>query len=247
MKMKIIDTTFPYENENTALDNIQLNVETNDVLSILGPTGAGKTTLLTHIRSLLETCGDTVMVDGEELRRMGPIEAVKKMRSVPQRTGFSKATVFDSVMLEQTPPVSKKDIEIAQDLIGQLGLSEVSLKHLDEISIGDLQKVQLAQALVKKPKVLLLDEPTNNFDVSTQHQIMSAIVDFVKRNDSTAIMALYDINLALCCSNKFAMLKNGKIFTAGQCDVITPENIEAVYGFPVNVVNFMGKPMIMPL
>jgi iron complex transport system ATP-binding protein len=76
---------------------------------------------------------------------------------------------------------------------------------------------------------------------------MSTLVEVVKSNDISAIMTVHDINLALRYADKFIMLKNGTIFAAGDHTVINPENIEAVYNLPVNVANFMGRPIIVPL
>jgi iron complex transport system ATP-binding protein len=251
MKLKVRDVEFSYKNSKTVLKDIQMTVGANEVLTILGPNGVGKTTLLKCINRLLKIRNGTIMVDGEEIRKMSRVDVAKRMGYVPQRADISQITVFDSVLLGRKPhitwDVSKKDIEITKEVISRLGLNELSLKYINEISGGELQKVQIARALVQEPKVLLLDEPTSNLDLCNQHQIMSTLVDVVKRNDLTAIMTLHDVNLALRYSDKFIMLKEGKIFAAGDHEVITPENIEAVYELPVNVANYMGRPIIIPL
>lgn len=251
MKLKVRDVEFAYNNSEAVLEDIQMSVEANEVLTILGPNGVGKTTLLKCINRLLKIRNGTIMVDGEEIHRMSRVDVAKRMGYVPQRADISQITVFDSILLGRKPhitwDVSKKDIEIAKDVISRLGLNELSLKYINEISGGERQKVQIARALVQEPKILLLDEPTSNLDLCNQHQIMSTLVDVVKHNDLTAIMTMHDINLALRYSDKFIMLKEGKIFAAGDHEVITPENIEAVYELSVNVANYMGKPIIIPL
>jgi iron complex transport system ATP-binding protein len=251
MKLKVRDVEFSYKSSKTVLEDIQMTVGANEVLTILGPNGVGKTTLLRCINGLLKVRNGTIMIDGEDLRRMSRVDVAKRIGYVPQRADVSQITVFDFVLLGRKPhitwDVSKKDIKLAKDIIDRLGLDELSLKYITEISGGELQKVQIARALVQEPKILLLDEPTSSLDLCNQHQIMSTIVDVVKRNDLTAIMTLHDINLALRYSDKFIMLKEGKIFAAGGHEVITPENIEAVYNLPVNVANYMGRPIIIPL
>jgi iron complex transport system ATP-binding protein len=228
-----------------------MTVGANEILTILGPNGVGKTTLLKCINGLLKTRNGTIMIDGEETRKMSRVEVAKRMGYVPQRADVSQITVFDSVLLGRKPhitwDVSKKDVKITKEVISRLGLSALSLKYINEISGGELQKVQLARALVQEPKVLLLDEPTSSLDLCNQHQMMSTLVEVVKHNDLTAIMTMHDINLALRYSDKFLMLKDGTIFVAGGHEVITPENIEAVYDLPVNVANYMGRPIIIPL
>jgi iron complex transport system ATP-binding protein len=228
-----------------------MTVTTNEVLAILGPNGVGKTTLLKCLNGLLKTRNGSILVDGEELKKLSRVEVAKRMGYVPQRADVSQVTVFDSVLLGRKPhitwDVSKKDLTLTKDMIGRLGLSEISLKYINEISGGELQKVQIARALVQEPKVLLLDEPTSSLDLCNQHQIMSTLVEVVKNNDISAIMTVHDINLALRYADKFIMLKEGTIFAAGDHTIITPENIKSVYNLPVNVANFMGRPIIVPL
>jgi iron complex transport system ATP-binding protein len=251
MKLKVRDVEFSYGNGQSVLNNIQMTVGVNDVLTILGPNGVGKTTLLKCINGLLKIKTGTILVDEEELHKLSRIEVAKRIGYVPQRADVSKITVFDSVLLGRKPhitwDVSNKDVRIAKDVISRLGLDALSLKYIDEISGGELQKVQIARALVQEPKVLLLDEPTSSLDLCNQHRIMAALVDVVKNNDLTAIMTMHDINLAMQYSDKFIMLKDGEIFAAGGHEVITPENIEAVYSLQVSVANYMGRPIIIPI
>jgi iron complex transport system ATP-binding protein len=249
--LKVRDVEFSYNNDQSVLNNIQMTVGVNEVLTILGPNGVGKTTLLKCINGLLKIRTGTIMIDEEELREMSRTEIAKRIGYVPQRADVSKVTVFDSVLLGRKPhitwDVSSKDVQIAKDVVSRLGLDELSLKYIDEISGGELQKVQIARALVQEPKVLLLDEPTSSLDLCNQHRIMAALVDVVKKNDLTAIMTMHDLNLAMQYSDKFIMLKHGKIFAAGGHEVITPENIEAVYDLQVSVANYMGRPIIIPI
>jgi iron complex transport system ATP-binding protein len=190
-------------------------------------------------------------VDGENLNELKKVEVAKRLGYVPQRADVSQITVFDSILLGRKPhitwDVSKRDIELTKDAITRFEMAELSLKYIDEISGGELQKVQIARALVQEPKVMLLDEPTSSLDLCNQHRIMAAIVDVVKHTDLTAIMTMHDLNLAVRYSDKFIMLKDGKVFAAGDRSVITPKNIGAVYGLPVDVETYRGRPVIIPL
>ncbi len=251
MKLDIKDLEFSYKNGKIVLENIHMAVGVNELLTILGPNGVGKTTLLKCINGLLKSRNGTVMVDGEEIRKMKQVEVAKRIGYVPQRAEVCQITVFDSVLLGRKPhitwDVSKKDLQITKSIIDRLGLNKFSLKYIDEISGGELQKVQIARALVQEPKVLLLDEPTSSLDLCNQHRIMSTLVDVVKHNDLTAIMTMHDLNLAVRYADKFIMIKDGKIFAAGNSSVITPENIEAVYGLPVDVETYGNRLIIIPI
>ncbi|MFA5573012.1 MAG: ABC transporter ATP-binding protein, partial [Candidatus Bathyarchaeia archaeon] len=84
-------------------------------------------------------------------------------------------------------------------------------------------------------------------DLCNQHRIMTMLVDVVKHGDLTAIMTMHDLNLAIRYSDKFILLKDGKIFAAGDHSVITPKNIETVYGLPVDVEKYRNRLVIVPL
>ena len=158
--------------------------------------------------------------------------------------------MFESVLLGRKPyirwDITKDDVRMAGEMIDRLGLAPISMKYIGEISGGELQKVQIARALVQEPKVLLLDEPTSNLDLSNQCRIMSLISEMVGNNGISAILTMHDLNLAIRYSDRFILLKGGSIFAAGGVDVITPETIEEVYGIPVYVETFRGQPMVIP-
>jgi iron complex transport system ATP-binding protein len=250
MTLKIRDVEFSYKNGTCVLRGLHMDVKIHEVLSILGPNGVGKSTLLKCINGLLKAKKGTVFVDGEDIHKLRRGEVAKRIGYVPQRADVSQITVFDSVLLGRKPhitwDVSKKDLQITKDAISRFGMDALSLKYINEISGGELQKVQIARALVQEPKVLLLDEPTSSLDLCNQHRIMATLVDVVKRTDLTAVLTMHDLNLALRYSDKFILLKDGKVFAAGDHGVITPENIESVYGLPVSVVPHQGQLVIVP-
>ncbi|CAB3288181.1 exported protein of unknown function [Methanocaldococcus lauensis] len=113
----------------------------------------------------------------------------------------------------------------------------------NELSGGELQKVIIARALVQEPQILLLDEPTNNLDLKNQLEVMKIIRDISKSQNITSIVVMHDLNLALRYSDKFIMLKDGKIFAEGDRSIINPENIRAVYGVNAFVENIRGIPV----
>ncbi len=248
--LKIRDIDFSYKHHNSVLKNIQMNVDIHEILAILGPNGVGKSTLLKCINGLLKVRKGTVLVDSDDIHKMKRADIAKRIGYVPQRADVTQITVFDSVLLGRKPhitwDVSKKDIKITKDTLTQFGLDALSLTYNNEISGGELQKVQIARALVQEPKVLLLDEPTSSLDLCNQHKIMATIVDIVKHSNITAIMTVHDLNLALRYADKFILLKDGKIFAAGDHSIITPKTIEAVYGLPVTVQTYQNQLIIIP-
>jgi len=249
MMMEVEDVEFGYGSLKI-LEQVGFNLDSSQMLTILGPNGVGKTTLLKCLNGILKARTGTVMVEQQDLLSMHISDIAKQVGYVPQRGEVSRITVFDSVLLGRKPyikwDITKNDIELANRVIEKLGLGPLSLRYVNEISGGEYQKVQIARALVQEPKVLLLDEPTSNLDLSNQHRIMCAITDIVKRNGLCAVLTMHDLNLSLRFSDRFIMMKGGKVFAAGGHEVITPENIEAVYDIPVIVESVKGRPMVVP-
>jgi len=232
------------------LNDVSFNVKRKEMLALLGPNGTGKTTLLKCInRVLVPHCGN-VIIDDKELHEMRRIDAAKEIGYVPQRGDVSRMTVFDAVLLGRRPHIEweagDKDLRLTSKVIELMGLSDLSMKYIDEISGGEYQLVQIARALTQQPKVILMDEPTSNLDISNQHSLMKMTRKIVQINDMSTIMTMHDLNLAIRYSDRFVMMHNGRIYAAGGHEVLTPENIKAVYHIDAYVEEIKGIPIVIP-
>ena len=233
------------------LDGVSFAVNVDEVVSILGPNGVGKTTLIKCIDKVIKPASGYVSIEGLDLHRMSKKDIAKNVGYVAQRSETSKTTVFDSVLLGRKPHfdwnATEKDVRLAGRVIHLLGLDGLALKYVDEISGGEYQLVQIARVLVQQPKVILLDEPTSSLDLSNQHMIMHLIRNIVKKNHMAAIMIIHDLNLAIRHSDKFVLMKKGRIYAVGGHEVITPENIKEVYNIDAYVESVRGIPVVIPI
>lgn len=233
------------------LNDVSFTAEKGDILSILGPNGVGKTTLIRCINRILAPETGTVFIEGANLHQMQKNDISKTIGYVAQRSEPSRTTVFDSVLLGRKPhfewDISERDIRLAGRALHLLGLDEIALKYVDEISGGEYQLVQIARVLVQQPRVILLDEQTSNLDLSNQHMIMHLITKIVRKNQIATILISHDLNLAIRYSDKFVLMKDGKVYAAGSHEVITPENIKAVYNIDAYVEDVRGIPVVLPL
>lgn len=142
--------------------------------------------------------------------------------------------------------VSRGDIELTEKVLKVMGLEDYSLRYINELSGGELQKVVIARALVQEPQILLLDEPTSDLDLKNQLEVMKIIKDVSSTRKIASVVVMHDINLALRYSDKFIILKDGQVFTTGGKEVITPEIIKETYGVDVHVTNYEGIPVVIP-
>lgn len=144
--------------------------------------------------------------------------------------------------------VSDKDIGKVADTLELFNLQELSIRDFSQLSGGQKQKVLIARALAQEPAVLLLDEPTSNLDLRHQLEVMEIVSSMVHKKKLSAVMAIHDLNLASRFSDKLVMLKDGKVYAAGEPEALLSEaNISRVYGIEAMVMNAMGRPYIVPL
>ncbi len=191
-----------------------------------------------------------VLVDGNAVNKIARRELAKKLAYVPQRSDHSFLTVFDVVLLGRRPYMgfspSEEDYRVVEDVLSLLDLKKFSYRRLNELSGGELQKVMIARALAQQPKYLLLDEPTNNLDVKNQFEIMKLLRTVADRKEISIVSTMHDLNLATMYADRVVMLKDGKIYACGGTEVLSRENIKAVYGINVEILKMNGRVIIVP-
>ena len=249
MKLKIAGLQFSY-NSHPVLEDVDFKVEKGEMLTIIGPNASGKTTLLKCINNILRPKKGTIYLDDRSLGGLTMKEIARKIGHVPQSGAESfPTTVFDTVLMGRKPhggwKPSDKDLDIVSKTMEKLGLEDIAMRNIGEISGGQRQKVLIARAVAQNPDILLLDEPTSSLDL--KHQL--EVLDVVKKqteNGISVVMTMHDLNLAARYSSKILMLMDGKIFAAGGMGVLNTRNIESVFGVKVDIIKNSGRPMIIP-
>jgi len=252
VKLKVKDVEFSYASV-PILKNVCIELAASEMLSVVGPNGAGKSTLLRCIDRILKPQKGSILLDGQEIKKMSRMELAKKMGYIPQSTTqIFSATVFDVVLIGRRPHISwrssDEDTEKVLEILQLLNIEEFAMRDINELSGGQQQKVFIACALTQEPDVLLLDEPTSNLDIRHQLEVMDIIKNIVIEKGIAAIMAIHDLNLAARYADRLIMMNSGKIFSAGNpTSVLTPENIKHVYGVESEVMDKRGRPHIVPI
>ena len=252
MKLKIKDVVFAYSSV-PVLKDICMELVPPEVLGVVGPNGSGKSTLIRCIDNILKPQRGSILLDGQEIRKMSRMEIARQIGYVPQSSPHVfPATVFDTVLMGRRPHASwrssDEDVDKVVGVLELLGLADFALRDFGELSGGEQQKVLLARALAQEADVLLLDEPTSNLDIRHQLEVMDIIRNLVRERGLSAIMAIHDLNLASRYTDRVIMLNGGEIFDAGDpVSVFTAANIAHVYGVEAAVKNDGGRPYIVPL
>ena len=199
------------ENSFQVLKGISLNIEDNDYIVLLGASGSGKSTLLNIISGLEKADGGSVLYDGTEIDKLTEAELTKFRKD---NVGF----IFQQYYLLPNLNVDK-NVKMGADLAGNknyremieaVGLGEKLQKYPHELSDGEQQRVSVARALAKKPKVLFLDEPTGALDEATGRQVLDYISKLQEQYHFAVVMVTHNNNIAEMAKTVIKM-NSGKI------------------------------------
>ena len=246
--LKVENLSFKYGNQQI-LQDVSFDINAGDCVAILGNNGAGKSTLVKCLNKIHNVASGNILLNGKNINELSRNDIAKQIAYVAQTGEVSSDTVFDVVMLGRMPYIkfapSNNDYEIVQKVLEELGIEELAMRKLNEMSGGQVQKVMLARALAQQPKLLILDEPTNNLDMKSQHLMLELVKDIVEKQNICAIEVLHDINHAVRYCNKFIFLKDKKIFTKCDKEGVTEEVIKQVFDMDVKIFYINGQKTVV--
>ena len=223
-----------------ALKNINLNVPTGKLVSLLGPSGCGKTTLLRIIAGLENADGGNILFDGQDVTAKHVRE--RKVGFVFQHYAlFRHMNVFDNVafgltVLPKSERPSKEQIRTkVEELLKLVQLSHLAKSYPHQLSGGQRQRIALARALAVEPKLLLLDEPFGALDAKVRKELRTWLRDIHHELGITSILVTHDQEEALEVSDQIVVMNHGKIEQVG--------NAATLYRQPNNafVTEFLGN------
>jgi putative ABC transport system ATP-binding protein len=189
--------------ETTALDNINLDVEAGEFISVMGPSGCGKSTLLNLMGLLDEPSTGKVAIGGKAIDRYGDRD-LARLRN--ERIGFifqqfhlvSDLSVVDNVEIPllYRKMSNRERRKAALAALDRVGLSSRTHHFPTQLSGGQQQRVAIARAIVGRPGLLLADEPTGNLDSQMGDEIMGILEDLNQKEGTTIVMVTHDPRMA---------------------------------------------------
>jgi len=202
--------------EVRALDGIDLDIQENEYLAIMGPSGSGKSTLMNMIGCLDTPTSGLYEFEGEMVQVMDDSQLAsirnRKIGFVFQTFNLlPKATAQHNVEIPLVYANIRKGqrIEMASKALESVGLSDRSHHRPNELSGGQRQRVAIARALVNDPSIILADEPTGNLDSKSGHEIMN-ILDELHKRGNTIILVTHEDEVAKH-AHRVIRLFDGKI------------------------------------
>lgn len=204
------------DHELKALDNVNLTLDEGKFIVILGPSGAGKSTLLNLLGGLDSPTSGKIIVDGKDISDLSGDElAVYRAAKVGFVFQFYNLvptlTVHENVALvKEIAP----DALSATKMLEEVGLSDHLKNFPSELSGGEQQRVSIARALAKNPKILLCDEPTGALDSQTGVLVLKLLLKMARDYGKTIVIVTHNQNIAKM-ADVVMRVKNGKILS---CD-----------------------------
>ena len=226
--------------EGNVLDDISLDVQRGEFVTLLGASGCGKTTTLRIISGLETPDEGQVILDGRDMTLLPP-------ESRPVNTVFQSYALFPHMSVEKNVAyglrVRGMDKKLIAERVGEMlelvQMQEYRRRMPAQLSGGQRQRIAIARALAPEPKLLLLDEPLGALDLQLRRQMQVELKRLQKRLDVTFIYITHDQEEAVGMSDRIAVMRGGKFAQVG-----TPEEI---YDAPMtrSVAPFVGRPTIL--
>jgi len=222
--IKLNDVSTVYEGEKRpAIRDITLSIEEGEIVYIVGPNAAGKTTLLETINGLLPVFKGDVLVLGLDVRKYG-----RRVRCqigyVPQDFMVDPSEPYralDVVLMGRYGKIgvlgrlSREDKERAIEAMRLLGIEDLANRPVGKLSGGQQQKVMIARALAKDPRILLLDEPFSNLDPESRGKLSKLLIRLNEERNITIITVTHDIQQIASSHNRTIIMDSGRIVADG--------------------------------
>lgn len=227
IKLSNVSKSFPMgESEFTALKNIQLEIYAQEFLGIVGPSGSGKTTLLNLIGALDTPSQGSIQVLGHQVETLKHREA-SKFRKTSIGFIFQTYNLLPVYTVEENVEfpllltgmgVSERKQAVHESL-NWVGLLDKKNSKPAQLSGGESQRVAVARAMVKKPKIVLADEPTANLDAENSHNILRMMVKLNQELGTTFVFSTHDQKVIDYIKRKITLI-DGEI---AKDEIVTPK------------------------
>lgn len=225
----------PDGGRSVVLQDINLTIEADEFVSIIGHSGCGKSTLLKIVAGLEKSTTGSVRLQGKEIRKPGAerMMVFQHYSLLPWLTVRENIRLAVDEVLDRLSPAEKK--EIVNEHIAMVNLAAAADKYPDELSGGMKQRVGIARALAIRPTMLLMDEPFGALDALTRGKLQRQVLDIWESHRQSVLMVTHDVDEALYMSDRIILMTNGPAATIGEILKVPfphPRNIQELRELP---------------
>lgn len=241
MSLEVKNLSFAY-GSHQVLRSISFSLEKGQVLSVLGPNGVGKSTLFQCILGLQKPQSGQILVDGQPVTDLSPRELAKKIAYIPQsHSPAFQFSVLDMVLMGTAAQLGlfsapgKKQVQAAEAILAQMGISHLANRSYAHISGGERQLCLIARAMIQEARILILDEPSANLDYGNRLRVMQTLRALAKEGYAV-IQSTHDPDQAYLYSDQILALSGGQVLAWGTPQAtISNSLISQLYGVEVEV------------
>jgi len=233
--------------EKTALNNINIKIDDNEFVGIIGPTGSGKSTLIQHFNGLLKPTSGKVYINGMDTTGKSIKELRKQVGIVfqyPEYQLFEETVYKDIAFGLKKLGLNEQEIdERVNDSIDAVGLTKSVLKKSPfELSGGQKRRVAIAGIIAMNPSILVLDEPTAGLDPRGRDEIYNLIVELHKNKGLTVILVSHSMEDIAKLTKRVIVMNRGQVEIDGQVEEVfkNAEKLESI-GLSVPQVAYLMK------
>jgi zinc transport system ATP-binding protein len=219
--LEIRNLTVKYDH-HVILNELNFYVKAGEIVAIIGPNGSGKTTLLKAILGLIPRSGE-VKIFG------GPVKlALNDIGYVPQRLDFDRS--FPLTVTEFLSFIKVKNTSWREEVLEESGVNTFLEARLGELSGGQLQRLLIAKAMLKEPRLLMLDEPTSGVDMAAEMTFFELIEHVNEEHKVTVMLISHEVQMVYKFATQILCLNKDLVCNGRPKEAITQEVLEKLYG-----------------
>ncbi|SFD93531.1 iron complex transport system ATP-binding protein [Lentibacillus persicus] len=249
------DLTLGY-GDNIVIDDLDITIPKGEITVFIGSNGCGKSTLLRSLARLLKPKDGDVVLDGEDIAKMGTKEVAKKMSILPQSPGTPDGLNVMELVKQGRHPYrgflkqwSQEDEQAVHNALEATNMLEFKDRPVDSLSGGQRQRAWIAMTLAQETDMILLDEPTTYLDMTHQIDVLDLLFELNEKDGRTVVMVLHDLNLACRYAHHIVALKDKTVFAQGKPEeIVTCNLVHEVFQMKCDVTfdPMFGTPMCIP-
>ncbi|SIR65729.1 ABC transporter ATP-binding protein [Williamsia sterculiae] len=243
--------------ERSVIEDLDLQIESAKITTIIGPNGCGKSTLLRSMARLLKPTAGQVVLDGTDIATQRTKDVARTLGLLPQSPEAPDGlTVSDLVSRGRHPHQawyrqwSRDDAAAVDEALVLTNTDHLADRGIDALSGGQRQRVWMAMVLAQQTDLVMLDEPTTYLDLAHAVEVLELVTRLRSERSKTVVMVLHDLNLAVRYSDQVVVMRDGKILASGAPGtIVTEDMLREAFDLNARVIEdpVFGCPLIIPI